>query len=101
MRIALSCVVLAGLVAQVSAQEPDKKLVRFEKTIEGFETKDKEKTPPKDPIVFTGSSSIARWKNVAKAFPEYPILNRGFGGSTTPEVLHYFDRVVYAYRPKV
>ena len=95
MRIVISLVVFAGFVAQTP------NLQRFEKTIAGFEAKDKEQPPPKDPIVFTGSSSIARWKDVAKEFPEYPVLNRGFGGSTTPEVNYYFDRVVAAYKPRV
>ena len=95
MRIALSLVVFAGLFAQTP------NLQRFEKTIAGFEAKDKDQPPPKDAIVFTGSSSIARWKDVAKAFPEYPVLNRGFGGSTTPEVNYYFDRVLAAYKPRV
>jgi lysophospholipase L1-like esterase len=99
MRIAFSLVVIAGLAAFAPAQAPN--LQRFEKTIAGFETTDKGHPPPKDPIVFTGSSSIARWKDLAKAFPEYPVLNRGFGGSTTPEVNHYFDRVVAAYKPRV
>ena len=99
MRIAFSLVVMVGMVAFVAGQTPN--LQRFEKTIAGFEAKDKDHPPPKDPIVFTGSSSIARWKDLAKTFPEFPVLNRGFGGSTTPEVNYYFDRVVAAYKPKV
>jgi lysophospholipase L1-like esterase len=95
MRIAFSLIVIAGL----AAQSPN--LQRFEKTIAGFEAKDKEQPPPKEPIVFTGSSSIARWKDLAKTFPEYPVLNRGFGGSTTPEVNYYFDRAIAAYKPRV
>ncbi|HEX3313853.1 MAG TPA: hypothetical protein VHR72_03125, partial [Gemmataceae bacterium] len=99
MRIAISLLMIAGLAVFAPAQTPN--LARFDKTIAGFEAKDKDHPPPKDPIVFTGSSSIARWKDVAKAFPEYPVLNRGFGGSTTPEVIHYFDRVIAVYKPRV
>jgi lysophospholipase L1-like esterase len=28
------------------------------------------------------------------------VLNRGFGGSTVPELLHYYPRVVLPYRPR-
>ncbi len=29
-----------------------------------------------------------------------PIINRGFGGSTFPEVIHYADRTIFKYHPK-
>ena len=99
MRIALALILVAGCVDAVLGQDPNPK--RWEPTIAGFEAHDREKPPPADPIVFTGSSSIARWKGIATAFPEFPVLNRGFGGSVTPDLLHYFDRVVLAYKPKV
>src|SRR5205823_1256041 len=57
--------------------------------------------PPKNGILFTGSSSIATWPNLHKAFPEFAIINRGFGGSTTPEVNFFVDRIVLPYKPKI
>jgi lysophospholipase L1-like esterase len=99
MRRFLSCFLLIGLVASATGQ--DSKLTRFEKSIDAFEAKDKKTPPPRDPIVFTGSSSIARWKELGQHFPEFPVMNRGFGGSTLPEVNHYLDRVVLAYHPKI
>ena len=99
MRMAVSVAALLGIASLLQAQTPN--LQRFDKVIAGFEAQDKEHAPPKAPIVFTGSSSIARWKDIAKEFPEFPVLNRGFGGSTTPEVNHYFDRILTAYKPRV
>jgi lysophospholipase L1-like esterase len=76
-------------------------LKRFEKDIARFEKQDQAKPPPTGPVVFTGSSSIARWSDLAKAFPDQPVINRGFGGSTIPEVNHFLDRIVLNYRPRI
>jgi lysophospholipase L1-like esterase len=75
-------------------------LKRFEKDIERFEQQDRKSPPPADAVVFTGSSSIARWKTLAKDFPGLPVVNRGFGGSTLPEVNHYLDRIVLKHKPR-
>lgn len=72
---------------------------RWEKTIAKFEAGDKERTPEKGGILFVGSSTIVRW-DLEKSFSGKQALNRGFGGSTVVDVLHYFDRVVTAYAPK-
>jgi lysophospholipase L1-like esterase len=94
-----ACVLAVVLAAGVSANEPD--LKRFEKDIARFEERDKAKPPPAGAVLFTGSSSIARWSDVGKYFPAYPVINRGFGGSTIPEVNHYLDRIVLPYKPRV
>ncbi len=52
------------------------------------------------PIVFAGSSSFRMWKNIEKDFAGYPILNRGFGGSTLPDVIRYADDVITKYNPR-
>ncbi len=72
---------------------------RFEKSILKFEKQDQLTSPPKNAILFVGSSSIGAWK-VKKFFPKLPVLNRGFGGSQISDVLHYFDRVVVPYKPE-
>lgn len=51
-------------------------------------------------IVFTGSSSIRIWKNLASDFPDLPVCNTGFGGSTLPELLHYLPQLVLNQKPK-
>jgi lysophospholipase L1-like esterase len=85
--------------AALPAQERD--LKRFEKSIEKFEKQDGTKPFPPGNIVFTGSSSIALWTDVGKYFPEQTILNRGFGGSTIPEVNYYLERAVLKHRPRL
>jgi len=72
---------------------------RYEKVIGGFEKKDQAKAPPKGATLFVGSSSFAIWRDLEKDFADLPAINRGFGGSTLPEVLHYARRIVLPYRP--
>src|SRR5882724_5316882 len=48
--------------------------------IEAFEKVDKIKPPPQASVVFVGSSSIVRWTSLETDFPDYKIINRGFGG---------------------
>ncbi len=56
--------------------------------------------PPKDAIVFTGSSSFTRWSDIQDRFPEYTVINRGFGGSSLPDVIRYAEDVIFKYEPK-
>lgn len=87
----------AGLVPRGDTTEID----RFEDEIKQYEEQDKAQMPPKGAILFTGSSSIRLWGTVAEDFAPLPVFNRGFGGSTTPEVMHYASRIIYKYQPSV
>jgi hypothetical protein len=69
------------------------KIDRFENTIEGFRRFDKRNTRAKDPVLFVGSSSIVFWET-SLSFPDLPIINRGFGGASLPEIIHYYDDVI-------
>jgi lysophospholipase L1-like esterase len=73
---------------------------RFENEIAAFEAYDHKNAPPRDPILFVGSSTIRLWQS-ADAFPDLPVINRGFGGSTIDDVNHYADRIVFKYKPRV
>lgn len=73
---------------------------KFEKEIVAFENADKQLPASKNNIVFTGSSSIRKWDDLSSYFPNKKILNRGFGGSQTDEVIYYADRVLTPYQPK-
>lgn len=72
----------------------------FIEEIREFKKQDQIHPPPKDPILFAGSSSFRIWTNVNEAFPGYPILNRGFGGSTFPDLIYYAKDIIYPYHPK-
>ncbi len=89
---------LALLSGFVSAEEVDNSPARWEKTIAGFEAKDREEPVAPGGILFLGSSSIRMWE-LGKWFPGMPVLNRGFGGSEIADSLYYFDRIVLPYKP--
>ncbi len=95
--------VLVGIVfvpVAAGAEPADPDPNRFAKEIEAFEAWDSKNATPSDPILFVGSSSIRMWRT-HEAFPDLPVINRGFGGSHISDVLYFTDRIVLAYRPKI
>ena len=74
--------------------------LRFEKEIVKFEQADAANMPAKGAALFVGSSSIRGWK-LGESFPEYVTINRGFGGSSASDVVHYVPRIVWPYKAGV
>jgi lysophospholipase L1-like esterase len=72
----------------------------FENDIEAFEAADRKQMPPADATLFVGSSTIRFWTTLATDFPEFPTINRGFGGSRIADSTFYADRIVFPYHPK-
>mgnify|MGYP003659914654 CR=1 FL=1 len=54
----------------------------------------------RETIVFTGSSSVRLWKNLEQGFPDHQIVNSGFGGSESSDLLHFLNDLVLMYNPK-
>jgi lysophospholipase L1-like esterase len=50
-------------------------------------------------IVFTGSSTIRMWKSLQEDFPEHKVINAGFGGSQSSDLLFYLNELVLDYKP--
>jgi lysophospholipase L1-like esterase len=72
----------------------------FANEIAAFKKQDSINMPQKNAILFVGSSSFRLWKTVQNDFPEYTIINRGFGGSALPDVIRYADEIIFPYQPK-
>ena len=72
---------------------------KWERAIRAFEAADKRSPPPAGAVLFVGSSSIRFWRILAKDFPQYNVINRGFGGSQIADSTYYADRIVIPYRP--
>ena len=94
--------VLALLVCTcVCARTTPAQAPRFEDEIKAFEAADRASPPAPGGIVLVGSSSFRMWRDVSAAFPGVNVINRGFGGSIMPEVVHYAPRVVLPYKPRL
>lgn len=92
------CGVAVPLAGAGEVTDPDPN--RFEKDIADFVAWDSKNAVPADPILFVGSSSIRMWKT-HESFPQLPVMNRGFGGSHISDVVHFSDRIVLPYTPKL
>jgi lysophospholipase L1-like esterase len=68
--------------------------------IQSFKKQDSIQFPPENAILFVGSSSFTNWKDVQDYFPAYTIINRGFGGSSLPDVIRYANDIIFPYQPK-
>ena len=65
-----------------------------------FKARDSSNMPAKNAILFVGSSSFTNWTYVHEYLPGYTIINRGFGGSSLPDLIRYADEIIFPYRPK-
>lgn len=72
----------------------------FWNDIQNFKKQDSISFPPKNAILFIGSSSFTNWKDVQDYFPGQAIINRGFGGSTLLDQLRYEKDIIFPYQPK-
>ena len=96
--LSISAVIFTGsLAAAQQSVDPN----RWESTIQKFEADDKARPTAKGGIVFIGSSSIARWNNLAESFPDLSVVNRGFGGSELADSAKYASRVVVPHAPRI
>jgi lysophospholipase L1-like esterase len=40
------------------------------------------------------------WTDVQDYFPDFPIINRGFGGSSLTDLILFADQIVFPYQPR-
>ena len=93
---------LWAAVAPAAAQAPSSAHeVRFADQITTMLDGDKTAPPPQNGVLFIGSSIFRQWTNVKEHMAPLPAFNRAFGGSRTWEVLHYMDRIVLPYHPRI
>jgi lysophospholipase L1-like esterase len=105
MKIKLFIIVLIAFIFQ--ACPPQRKMLsslekaRFENEIEAFEQQDRENGMDTKEILFVGSSSIRMWTTLKEDMQPLKVLNRGFGGATTPEVQYFYNRIITPYKPRI
>ncbi len=75
---------------------------QFEEEIQSIQQKyDSVWDATAETIVFTGSSSIRLWEDLETLFPDYQIVNTGFGGSRVSDLLVFSDKLILKYNPKM
>jgi lysophospholipase L1-like esterase len=103
-RRAGACTILllaAGALVRTQAPQPaTHNYAQWEKDVAAFEAADKTNPPPKNAILFVGSSTIVRWKTLQEDYPKFPIVNRGFGGNQIADSTYYADRMIVPYKPR-
>lgn len=72
---------------------------RFDQEVEGISHKIDSIGWSKGEVVFTGSSSVRMWKNLQEQFPDVPIINTGFGGSTALDLSDQLFPLVLRLEP--
>jgi len=88
------CLLLQISLSSLAQNKP------FESEVKAFAKSDSIVAPIQGKIVFVGSSSFAKWKDINQYFPGYPIINRGFGGSNLLDMILYVNETITKYNPK-
>ena len=72
----------------------------FANEIKDFKQQDSIKFPPKNGILFIGSSSIRKWADLEKRFAGKPIIRRGVGGCELWQLVDYYTPyILFPYHP--
>jgi hypothetical protein len=103
MRYLLPILLFSLFQFQVTGQDrkkPNPDPERFRDEIDAFIDGDAKNSPPKNPVLFIGSSSIRLWKT-HEAFPDYKVVNRGFGGAHISDMIFYYNEIAKPFNPEV
>jgi lysophospholipase L1-like esterase len=92
--------ILFLLLASINMALQAQTAPRFYAAIKEFNRADSVSPISPNCILFTGSSSFTKWKDLNVAFPGYPVANRAFGGSTLLDLIRYSYEVILPYKPK-
>lgn len=100
LKIALffAIILISALFAQAQTYDRAK---MWDAEINSLTEIDVRQNPPKNPVLFVGSSSMRLWRNLRESFPNLNVINRGFGGSRLEDTNYYFDRIVMPYNPRI
>lgn len=95
-------VLLTGLLVLLADAVPAGlafRIDRFREAIAGFEQSDREHPVPPGSTLFVGSSTFTRWTTLEHDMAAFKAVNRGFGGSTIGEIMHYCPRFSLPAKP--
>src|ERR1700753_656869 len=98
MKLKLSLLLIAFVIGfKASAQSG----FPFDNEIRDFKHQDSISFPPKDGILFIGSSSIRLWTDLEQRFSGKPIIKRGVGGCELWQIVDYYTPyILFPYHPR-
>lgn len=73
----------------------------WQKEVDAFLESDKKAFPPKNAVLFYGSSSFRLWTDLANYFPQFKTINRGFGGTQFEDAIYFAKDIALPYKPKL
>jgi lysophospholipase L1-like esterase len=88
-----------GGFAQAQTSAPVNR--QFEAVVNTYEAADKATPPPQGAILLAGDSQFYRWKTFHEDLAGYTVINRGVDSFQTSDVLHYADRIILPYKPRL
>ena len=94
---ALLLLFVCAIIPQLRAASTGTDL-RWQSSISSFKEYDSENSYPKNAVLFVGSDIINIWKT-ADCFPEFGVINRGFGGSNVQDLFRYYNDIILKYKP--
>jgi lysophospholipase L1-like esterase len=95
-KITLFCLLLLTTFF-VQAQDP----ARFQKEVDRLFNTEYDFSPAKKLVVFTGSSSIGMWNDIQERFPEFNVINNGFGGSHFSDLIYFYNELITKQTPEI
>ena len=95
-RLTIAFILMLLVCKNVHAQQTPP----FYDEIQQFKRLDSAHFPPKNAILFVGSSSIRKWQDVQEYFPDVKVINRGFGGSELSDAIRYANDIIIPYHPR-
>lgn len=91
---------MVALCCLSACQSAPKEANKYQPVIDAWVTEDAVNPSPQGGVLFIGSSSIRLWKTLHEDFPQYDVIQRGFGGSTFADANLFIDKIVTPYRPQ-
>jgi hypothetical protein len=98
MKLKLSIILFLVVIGKEVYAQQD---FAFANEIRAFKHQDSLKFPPKNGILFIGSSSIRFWTDLEERFPDKPIIRRGVGGCQLWQLVDYYTPyILFPYHPR-
>ena len=94
---AISLLLILSIAFSLNAQDP----LRFKEQVDKLAATTYPFTPEKKLALFTGSSSVRMWNDVQAYFPDYNVINNGFGGSHFSDLIFYYNQLIVPFHPDI